>query len=56
MDIRRHGVFESIGRGKYLVKFGPGYVQTESGPFELGAIVNGAMTGAKAGGAVGLVK
>jgi hypothetical protein len=40
------------------VKFGPGYVQTESGPFilELGAIVNGAMTGAKAGGAVGLVK
>ena|SRR5687767_7310112 len=53
-----HGVFESIKDGKYLVKFGLGYVQTESGPFilDLGGIVNRAMTGAKAGGAVEFVK
>ena len=31
-DIRKHGVFESIGDGKYLVKIGPGYVQSETAP------------------------
>ena len=43
---------------KYLVKVGLGYVQTESGPFilDLGGIVNRPMIGAKAGGAVGLMK
>jgi len=34
-DIRRHGVFESIGDGRYLVRVGPGYVQGENGPFIL---------------------
>lgn len=57
-DIRKHGVFESIGDGKYLVKVGPGYVQSESGPFilDLGAIVNRAMTGSRTGAVAGLLK
>ena len=44
--------------GRYLVKVGPGYVQSDSGPFvlDLGAILNRAMTGAKAGGVARLVK
>ena len=56
--INKHGIFESIGDGRYPVKVGPGHVQSESGPFvlDLGAIVNRAMTGAKAGGVAGLVK
>ena len=57
-DIKKHGIFESIGDGKYLVKVGPGYMQAESGPLvlDLGALINRAMTWAKAGGAAGLVK
>ena len=40
-DIKKQGIFESSGDGKYLVKVG-GYVQSDSGPFvlDLGAIVN----------------
>ena len=34
-DIKENGFFESIGDGKYLVKFGPGYVQSDNGPFIL---------------------
>jgi hypothetical protein len=47
-DIKKHGVFDQSGIGKYLVKVGPGYVQSESGPFvlDLGAIVKRAVTGA----------
>jgi hypothetical protein len=48
---------ESVGDGKCLVKVGPGYVQSESGPFvlDLGLSANRAMAGTKAGGAVGLL-
>ena len=47
-DIKKHGIFESVGDG---VKVAPGYVQSAAEPFVLnrGAIVNRAMTGAKAG-------
>ena len=34
-DIKKHGIFESIGDRKYLVKVGHDYVQSESGPFFL---------------------
>jgi hypothetical protein len=56
-DIKKHGIFESIGDGKYLVKVGPGYVQSESGAFvlDLGATVNRAMTGADTGAAAPLL-
>jgi hypothetical protein len=48
----------SIGQGKYLVKVGPGHVQSESGAFvlDLSAIVNRAMTERKQGDATGVVK
>jgi hypothetical protein len=56
-DIKKHGIFESVGDGKYLVKVGPGYVQSDSGPFvlDLGALVNRAMTGANTGAAAPLL-
>lgn len=34
-DIAKHGTFESVGEGRYLIKIGPGYVQGEKGPFIL---------------------
>ncbi len=34
-SIMKFGSFESIGDGKYLVKVGPGYVQSDKGPFVL---------------------
>lgn len=34
-DIQRHGIFESIGDGRYLIRVGPGHVQGEKGPFIL---------------------
>lgn len=33
--IQRNGIFENVGAGKYLVRVGPGYIQSESGPFIL---------------------
>lgn len=40
-DIVTSGVFQSIGDGRYLVRIGPGYVQTAKGPFvlDLGAVM-----------------
>jgi hypothetical protein len=34
-DIKRHGILESVGEGRYLIRVGPGYVQGERGPFVL---------------------
>jgi hypothetical protein len=56
-DIKKHGIFESIGEGKYLVKVAPGYVQSAAGPFvvDLAAILRRAVTGANTGGAAPLL-
>lgn len=47
-DIKKYGTFESLGDGKYLVKVGPGYMQSDQGPFilDLGNIY-GPSVGAK---------
>jgi hypothetical protein len=57
-DIEKHGIFESVGDGRYMVKIGPGYVLAEKGgPFILDLNFQPASTvGAKSGGLAGLVK
>lgn len=60
-DIQRHGVFESIGDGRYLVKVGPGYVQGDRGPFVLDLNLPSrraasAAAGATLGGVAGMVR
>jgi hypothetical protein len=56
-EIKKRGIFELVGDGKCLVKVGPDYLQSESGPFvlDLGLSANRAMTGTKTGGAAGLL-
>ena len=50
--------FESIGDGRYLVRVGPGYVQSDKGPFilDLGSIPAMGQIGPALGGAAGLVQ
>lgn len=58
-DIRKHGVFESIGATESIwLRLDRAMVQSESGPFilDLGAIVNRAMTGSRTGAVAGLLK
>jgi hypothetical protein len=53
-QILKHGVFESVGDGKYLVRVGPGYVHGDDGKtfvLDLGQVaqqraMGGAMVGA----------
>ena len=56
-DIQKQGIFESIGDGRFLVKIGPGYVQSDKGPFvlDLNLPARGA-GGALLGGAAGMVR
>jgi hypothetical protein len=56
-DIKKHGIFESVGDGKYLVNVASGYVQSAAEPFvlDLDAIVNRAVTGANTGAAAPLL-
>lgn len=56
-DIQKHGILESVGAGRYLVKIGPGYVQSDKGPFVLDLNLPPRGAGAaKVGGVAGLVK
>lgn len=52
-DILKHKTFESIGDGRYLVRVGPGYVQSDKGPFvlDLGSIPAVGEIGPALGGA-----
>ena len=57
-DILKHETFESIGDGRYLVRVGPGYVQSDKGPFilDLGSIPAMGQIGPALGGAAGLLQ
>lgn len=35
VDIQKHGIFESVGDGRYIIRIGPQYIQGEQGPFIL---------------------
>lgn len=53
-DVRKYGVFQSIGDGKYLIRIGPGFVHDQRGPFvlDLGEVSKrGAFVPASLGGA-----
>jgi hypothetical protein len=59
-DILRHGVLESVGDGRYLVRVGAGYVHSsDSGPFILDLaepLSRAGRAGASIGGVAGAIR